>query len=321
MARAFLGSIFDSVRKLFYDNFAGRTNTTGSLGIATDGSLWNAVNQTIQVTSAAAKATTIPSSGSAGTTYPMATVNMPTANNVIKLSGTNSGSGTAIWVQSSSDWWLVNAESVNNTVTNYASSPVYTSGYSAPSYYYAFTSISGYHYTTTYAQGANYVANYIRNTYSIKGSGYYAAFSTQTTATAYYYYSGAQLVNGGYDYSSYTVSSLTYATTGNYYTYAAGSTTTNNQYLKIKKSVASVVTEMSSQLVSTTQTIASFLVSITGNVITARAYSDNLVTQIGTDLVYTATGATVTTQYGIALSPSTSNQSDIIGTTISITRN
>jgi hypothetical protein len=71
--------------------------------------------------------------------------------------------------------------------------------------------------------------------------------------------------------------------------------------------------------VSTASTIGSILVSILGNQITAKAYSDtNLVTQIGSDLVYTATGAVVGTQFGISISPSQYLQSDIIGTSVEI---
>ena len=46
----FLGAV-SSIRKRLYDNFAGRSNTTGSLGTATDGSKWDAVSGVIQVTS------------------------------------------------------------------------------------------------------------------------------------------------------------------------------------------------------------------------------------------------------------------------------
>jgi hypothetical protein len=80
------------------------------------------------------------------------------------------------------------------------------------------------------------------------------------------------------------------------------------------------VSTVSSAIVSTTQTIKSILVSLSGNTITAKAYSDNLVTQIGDDLVHTATGATVTTQFGISISPAQHDQSDIIGSSINIER-
>ena len=113
-----------------------------------------------------------------------------------------------------------------------------------------------------------------------------------------------------------------FVTAGNYYTYIAGYSTSYNEYLKIKQSVANTVSEISSALVSTTQTIGSILVSLVGNQITAKAYSDtNFVTQIGSDLVYTATGATITTKHGIGVSPSAYNQSAIIGTSVDISRN
>jgi hypothetical protein len=63
------------------------------------------------------------------------------------------------------------------------------------------------------------------------------------------------------------------------------------------------------------------LVSTSGNQITARAFSDtNLVTQIGSDLVYTATGATINTTYGISISPTQYAQSDTIGASVNIER-
>jgi hypothetical protein len=75
-------------------------------------------------------------------------------------------------------------------------------------------------------------------------------------------------------------------------------------------------------LVSTASTIKSILVQTFGNEITARAYSDeNLVTQIGSDLVYTATGAVVNAKYGISLSLAEYDQSAIIGTEVVIDKN
>jgi hypothetical protein len=323
----FFSQIASSVRKRFVDTFSSRSNTTGSLGTATDGSLWNAVNGTIQVTTGAATATTTPSAGGAGTTYPMATVVMPTTNNVISLADTNEGSSAAIWVQSSSDWWLVNVDGTQTTTTNYASAQNYTYAfaqnvnYSTTTNYYASTdyySASSTYYVTTptsWYQGfyriapGSFASGYYRQ------NGGYGAYSGTSYygATSYYTATGYTQTYG--PYYQYTVG-------GAYYTYAAGSTTSYSEYLRIRQSVASTVSIITSQLISTAASIKSLKIFTSGNQITAKAYSDtNFVTQIGSDLVYTATGATVNTTYGIAVSPSAYNQSAIIGTSVNIDRN
>ena len=297
------GAIASSVRKAFRDVFSSRSDTTGNLGTATDGSRWTAINGTIEVKTGAAKATTTPSEGNAGTAYPIATVTMPTQDNIISLAGTNEGSSVALWVQSSSDWWMVDVESVQNSTTNYA------------------TGIAGYNYYYGPVQG-----------YS-QGASYYALTNYWTV-----YWVRYALVSGKYNrfWSAGTVSYTSYMSSTNYsivywfstfgqntyYTYAAGTTYAYSEYLKIRQSVSSTVSTITSALISTVQSIGSLKVWTSGNQITARAFSDtNFVTQIGSDLVYTATGATITTQYGIGVSPSAYNQSAIIGTSVDISRN
>ena len=127
-----------------------------------------------------------------------------------------------------------------------------------------------------------------------------------------------------YTNTTYWATVINYGTVGQnvYYTYASGTSYTYSEYLTIRQSVASTVSVITSALISTAQTIGSLKVFTSGNQITARAFSDtNFVTQIGSDLVYTATGATLTSQYGISVSPSAYNQSAIIGTSIDISRN
>lgn len=135
--------------------------------------------------------------------------------------------------------------------------------------------------------------------------------------------------------SAQTFTSSTVFTAGNAFTSALAYTSNNTftsskdpdtfafaSYVKIRKSVNNVVSTVSSTLVSTVSTIKSILVQTLGNQITVRSFSDpNLVTQIGNDLVYTATGAIVSTKYGISLSTAEYDQSDIIGTEIVIDKN
>ena len=119
---------------------------------------------------------------------------------------------------------------------------------------------------------------------------------------------------------TYTSSSI-YNSATPYTSQVQPDTYVTESILKIRKSVSDAIFTMSSAIVSTSQTIKSILVNTDGEVITAKAYSDaNLVNQIGEDLVYTATGATITTMYGISVSPSAYEQSDIIGTEVTIER-
>lgn len=356
-----LGSLASSIRKVFYDTFSGRTNTTGGLGTATDGSQWVAVNGTIQVTSGAATATTTPTSGGAGTTYPMSVVNMPTSDNIIELQNTNEGSAVALWVQSSTDWWMVDVDSTFNTVPGnlyyYVSSnnsPTYNPVQYSPSTPAGFTpgpstpgpTTSGpASYSPGYAGGALYASTagpVGPATYSVIPPGNppksYAATPGVPGPTSY------SLTPGGFTPGSSTAGTITNSaptTSGTFSPSQAGPTTAGgytagnpnyssaynpvtyaySEMLRISKSTASVVNTITSAVISTVSTIKSLRVSISGNTITARAFSDSsLVTQLGSDLVYTATGATVTTQYGISISPSAYNQSAIIGTSVNIKR-
>lgn len=349
----FVGQIASSVRKRFLDTFSSRSDTTGSLGTATDGSLWDATSQTIQITSGKAKSTTIPST--AGNSYPIATVSMPTENNTIKITDTEQGSSAAIWVQSSSDWWMVGIDSEFNTIpgntsyayaqngyydsqgvnssnqfsfTNYAG-PATSSWYSSSTTYYAFVTAN---YTTNYTSGTSYSGpfffsgppkwNTVRNYSSSQvGSGYSLGWSAGTSynvwSNYYYYASGTGYAWNSANYFWFTAG-------GNYFTFSFTNATTYaySQFLRIRQSVGGTVSTITSAIVSASQTAKSLLVSLSGNQITAKAYSDNnFVTQIGSDLVYTATGATINTRFGIGISPSSYLQSDIIGSSVEINRN
>lgn len=327
MAIGIFTQVAASVRKRFSDIFSARSNTTGSLGTATDGSRWDATSGTIQVTSGAATATTTPTAGGAGTTYPMATITLPVQNNVISLADTNEGSSVALWVQSSSDWWMVGIEGVQNTTTNYASAQTYNYAFAQDITYSTSTSFYG---VTNYTTGSStsfgtFPTSWFQGWYRVAPGSFVSGFFRQNggfnsfSGTAWFA-SSSWFSSTGYTqtygpFYQYTVG-------GAYYTYAAGTTTAYNEFLRIRQSVSSTVSVITSQLISTVSSIKSLKIFTSGNQITARAYSDtNFVTQIGSDLVYTATGATVNTRYGIAVSPSAYNQSAIIGTSIDVSRN
>jgi hypothetical protein len=363
-----------SVRKRFYDNFAGRADTTGSLGTATDGSKWTATSGTLAVNTGKAKATATVTP-LVGSSYPIATVSMPNQDNVISLVDTGNGASVAVWVQTSSDWWMVSLDSTFNTIpgnTNYTSGTItytssaatYTSGatgYTVGATTYTAGGVQSYTAPTSYtmgtyqpsgfASGTAYLNIYTRttynapaygfltkNTYRVSGySGQYQAYtmgySTYTNYSVTYAAPYNSAPGGTYSFTPYTTSnpytsSVPYTSSNSPYTSNAPYTSSTNAVtyayqaiLKVNKSLSNTVSTVTSAVVSTTQTIKSLLVQTTGNQITAKAFSDaNLVTQIGSDLVYTATGATVTTTYGISIAPTQYSQSDTIGASVNISR-
>lgn len=315
-----------SVRKVFYDNFAGRANTTGSLGTAIDGSKWTAVSGTLNVNSGVAKATAT-TTPLVGSSYPIAAVTMPTSNSIIRISDTGNGASAALWVQSSSDWWMVSLDSTFNTIpatTNYTSGALqYTASNTS---YTSGSPVAGNTYTSGFV--TTYTTVYSRSTYNIP----YYGFLTKTTYRVAGYSgsnfnytagmsSGSAAVFTQGTTTPYTSSNSPYSS-GNPYTTAANSTSYAYQaVLKINRSINNSVSTLSAGIVSTSQTIKSLIVVTAGNQITARAYSDaNFVTQIGSNLVYTATGAVVNTTYGISISPTQYAQSDTIGASFRINR-
>lgn len=247
--------------------------------------------------------------------------------------GNFSSGPTSYYVTTQGNWTSSTPYSKSPGVS-YSSGTAYTKG---PTTYYQISpgyNLSGNNFSsgpTTYTSGADTV-------YTTGPTAYTASYFTVPpglTTSSTPYTSGTKSVSGyttpisytptgsgsgtAYDYTNGYVSP-TYATSFPY-TYASGTTTTYSEYLKLKRSLSNTVSEVSSVLLSNAQSAKSILVSILGTQITARAYSDSdLVTQIGSDLVFTATGATVTTQYGIGVSPSAYGQSAIIGTSIEISR-
>ena len=164
---------------------------------------------------------------------------MPTANNSIAIKDTNQGSAAALWVQSSSDWWMVNIESTFNTIpgnsvygpvgSNYAAVGtnygVVGSNYGAVGTNY---SAVGSNYSAT---GSNYGAtgsNYggVGSNYAAVGTNYGTTVEAYVNGTNYSSYSAWSIANYTQNYKSVynsktTYSVATYGATGtNYSVYA-----------------------------------------------------------------------------------------------------
>jgi len=92
--------------------------------------------------------------------------------------------------------------------------------------------------------------------------------------------------------------------------------------VNIWRSIAGELTLVKNWAVSTVAAIRSLRVRLRNDEITVSPYSDeNLVQQLGNNLVYTATGAEITTRFGITISPSAYQQGTTAATTISISQN
>jgi len=288
-----IGAIASSIRNRFIDSF-NRTDTTTSLGASSDGSLWGALRGTMKVTTN--KAT---SSDAAGGSYPAATIKMPKQDVTISMTGTGNGSGSMLWATDSGNWWATD---------------IYAYTYSAPWFYTQFSgsytcnafgnvsgcdtfaignynrtcNVSGYCCPTCVAWNSNNIRNaaYCR-TYN------YSANYSCTTAIANYNCAGY------YTYSVCNSSTANYSTIqgGTYYYYPT--------YLRVIRSIGNSVSTVVQSYLGENLNIQSLKTITNGTQITVKGYSDtNLTTQVGSDLVYTATGAAVTTEYGIVLTPS-----------------
>jgi hypothetical protein len=98
-----LSTIASSVRNMFTDSF-NRSNA-GELGEASDGSKWQALRGVFTIFGNKAKTT------SSVSTYPIASITMPDSpldqDVVITLKGTTPGSGAALWISDTNNWWAV----------------------------------------------------------------------------------------------------------------------------------------------------------------------------------------------------------------------
>lgn len=286
-----LGAIASGIRNKFVDTF-DRSNTSTDLGTASDGSLWNALRGTLKVTSNKA------STSDSASTYPAASVKMPKSDVTISLTGTGNGGGSLLWVTDSGNWWATD---------------IYQYSYSEPWYY---TSATGNYNCNAYGNVSgcdgnmanySYVCNFAGyccpkcnawNSNNIKNAAYCRTYSYSATYSCSTNVSGYTCISY-YTYSVCNSGTAVYTTTqgGTYYYYPT--------YIRILQSVANTVSSVVTGYIGDSITLQSLKTIISGNQITVKGYSDtNTTTQVGSDLVYTATGASVTAEYGIVITPS-----------------
>ncbi len=93
---SFLGTIASGIRNVFQDTF-NRSNQTG-IGTASDGSLWNAVRGSFNITGNKAD-------GQTPANYPLISVDMPKEEVTISLKGVTQGSTASLWITNSGNWY------------------------------------------------------------------------------------------------------------------------------------------------------------------------------------------------------------------------
>ena len=200
----------------------------------------------------------------------------------------------------------------------YSTCSAYTSGSACSAYYSVYNKGAGGYIAacsayyavsncTTYTSSA-YCASYYGTPSTICGA--YAASSTCTgytsTSSCSSYGAACTLTTG----PTYSAVCSTYSSICATYT-SSSSTVLGTRYLRLIKSVANTVTTVLDTAVASA--IASIQVNISGTGLILRAYSSSAQnTQIGTDITYTATGATTATQHGLLLAPGGFDQGTVV---------
>jgi hypothetical protein len=316
--RLFLASTLAQGRKVFRDTF-NRADVSGDIGRASDGSAWQNIRGTWKILNNKVQATT--------SDYPIIAQTMNTTNNQVELYGTSTGSAAALWVTDSGNWWAVglvqeptdcNCTYYYNTYYYYTSSncPAYSpgtwNGVNCIAYTVVSSCNSGYITTCAGSWNASTCNNYAYNntnktnrcsgSWNVSNCNQFSTYcpvysqstncatnspSTQNSSTLYYY--PCDIQQTGYS--------------GPY----ASCQTCYPQYVRVLQSAANTVSTITQWSISN---LASALrVKTSGSQLTISAFSDSsMVSQIGSDLVYTPTGVTITPTFGITIVPSSYNQ-------------
>jgi hypothetical protein len=231
-----------------------------------------------------------------------------------------------------------------NTTYGYNRSITYTNGFKNATGNYSYTAWNTFFFRYSYAVSYRYfyfgkVSGSAWGFYNVSGwarSGnsftanasytYKVAYSTKVTTDTEWSYTvyvppsfAGNTFAGNYGYLV-TIPGYQYTAFAPYtYTVTVPAQVVYDQKVSIRQSIAGNIQLLQSWLVSSSQVIRSLLVRTNGEQITVKPYSDtNLVSQIGEDLVYTATGAEITPKFGITISPSSYGQGTTAATTISI---
>lgn len=274
------------------------------------------------------------------TDYPIRTVQMTNENVSITLQDPGVGTGAALWVSDSGTWWSVvskqetcsgcgSCSSYNpynpcGAGGNCVASPGYSNNPTTYNYYVPSNCSGcnvacpgcGYSSTPYYVCSMTYTNGACKYGYTAYFTYYYTTYSYNSCCNGSPGYPASYTTPGSYVPGNPCAYTNPCVGTGgscasNYNTYP--------RYLKIYKYASNTLSEMASITLDSVTSFAPIralkvLISNSNKAagtatITAKAFSDtSAVTQIGSDLVYNATGVTIVTNQGIIASDSAYNQ-------------
>lgn len=251
----------------------------------------------------------------------------PTAGSVTSIQTANNdgGSGIALWITDSGNWWGVSyGRSIDtscncqtcNVCTAYSSGTAWSctgwgitgytcSTFSGPTYSCSTFSSNidcpTYSYTTfcvAFSSPGNCVAGYGYTTFC--SSGWTATYSCSAYSGPTYSCSGSSAVYGCNSWSTSTVWSCS----------TFGFATCNCQtcyppYIRFFKSVSNAVSEVTRWTLTAMAAAFKVITTSATKTVTIRPYKDvSMTTQIGSDLTRTESTATMEAKFGIVLGPS-----------------
>jgi hypothetical protein len=308
------------------------------------------------------------STSTSASNYPLAVIKMARSNVTASAKSTAPGTGIALWVTDSGNWWGVvtgqNAGTDCNCQTcstcnayqcdayqcnSYQCNSYQCNSYQCNSYYtvcnywvpltceaYGGGNCSSYNSPTCASyNGSNCATSAAWNSYNCTRNGnqcgqctswntaYCASYNSRNCASynavvcnrysggfcgsSTSYCNSASCASSSCASSSCTSSSCSSTSCSSTSYYNCNCQTCYPATIRLIRSIADTVSEVTSWTVNTL--VQSLRVITSGTSITAKAYSDNnLSTQIGSDLTYSAVGATIDTQFGIVVAPSAYSQ-------------
>jgi hypothetical protein len=290
-------------------------STSGTLGTSSSGASWSTLNGQWYANGSQAQSDTSSSA------YPIATVGWG-ASEITASASVSGGTGISFWVTDSSNWWAV--VSYNNFTTySYGINP-----YSCPPCQTCYGTTTTYNcvpYNTPDTMncacapvcnscpgGYTYCSGGLWPGLCVTGAGcnsYNITAVAEPSCTTAYNCACGNATSG----TTCTPTTTTYSYDCNCATCYSGTATGYNYYyyLRLLKSEAGVITTVTD--VALASQAAAILLSTSGDTITAKAYSDTAMTsQLGSDLVYTATSPVQGPSAGIIKITSEHNQGSTV---------
>jgi len=261
-AKAFgmLAGVLKPIQDLF------TRTTSGSLGTATSGQSWVATRGIWSANGTQATSADAASNNSIAS--------IPFKTDAVVTASVSGGTGPVFWLTDANSWWAATSYNTSTTTTStFQCNPYSCNCTTPPSGTYPSCNCGVTESNITTYSCANGTTPCAGNTLCYQGSGCSGNIVGNTTAT-----------------TTTTYSCTACATTcQTCYETCSSSTTTNDFYLRLLKSVSGTVSSATSEI-SLGSDAAAIYVATVGDTITAKAYSNiSMATQIGTTMTFTPT--------------------------------